>query len=619
MDNYSQIPSFFEISIPEGQYLLPSTCALDNKKSDIEYNTNNSRKLSEIKKTSKKGFCFHVGVLVFTQYINLLQKSKLGACKQYVIQWLVMVLLGAKNIEQSKLLNYKSLNLFLDNPTRNLHQQRKKLKEFATKDNFINLLAFNAVLVNVCNETDFYYDPHTKHYTGLLEILKSWCSKVRIATKIINTDFIHTSDGFPVYLKNGDTFEDMRVRFFKDIKEFRRIAKIPDNKTITMCIDRGIYSAEVFARAAETKNLHIISWEKGYKKDMWDDKQETKTGSITKVRNNKTDTKLTIYQYQEYKWVKNDKIRQLIVRLPEKSGDGIVEVSILTDDLSREATVIIFLMLKRWIQENDFKYLIAHFGLDQITSYLFDYYKDITETITDKEHISGEYKALTKELDKLRRKLKTLLHKKHEFDTKFGIYEDIFELTNEQNELLVREFTKGLAGVKINKNDKKPTEKQEKNYKKNISKIVEFTNKYYVIFNQRANTDKKVSKIAELTKKGTKKLNTSQKQFMDIIKIIARNIFYLGFEPFKEKYNNYRDDHVIFREITCSNGIIEINNSEMIVEILPTMEIPPKIKNILMEIFGEINKQNINLPNNENLKIRLEISEKIESFFAFKN
>ncbi len=54
-----------------------------------------------------------------------------------------------------------------------------------------------------------------------------------------------------------------------------------------------------------------------------------------------------------------------------------VELSILSDDFKRLAIVIINLIFNRWIQENDFKYLINHFGLDQITSYLYSDYKDI--------------------------------------------------------------------------------------------------------------------------------------------------------------------------------------------------------------------------------------------------
>jgi len=566
------------VSSPKSKFELTFDCVSNLDNAENKSDTNKNRNLSETNNLLVEGFAYHAGVLIFAPYLFLFKKSGLGDCTAHVMQWLVAVLLGAKNIEQSKLLNYRSLNLFLDNPVKNINIQRKNLKEIANQDNFTNLLRLNAKMVGVSKQTDFYYDPHTKHYTGLRKILKSWCSKVRMADKVINTDFIHTISGFPVYIKNGDTFDDMRIRFFRDIKEFRKITEMPDDKIIRICVDRGIYSAEVFGEIALMQNLHIVSWEKNYKNDKWEENKTTKTGSLIMVKNNKTDTKLITYQYQELQWDRNEKIRQLIVRIPGKNGTGIVEVSILTDDLSGEATEIIFLMFKRWVQENDFKYLIAHFGLDQITSYLFDDYKDVSDTVTDKDHISGAYKALTKEIEKIRGKLKTVLHKKHEFDAKFGIYKDISELTKGKNDILLNEFTEELAGLKTEKSQLKPTSKQELNYKDNIDKIIKLTNQYVDKYKERTLTDKKVSKLDELKQKGTKKLDTAQKQLMDIIKIMARNIFYLAFEPFKEKYNNYRDDHVVFREITRANGRIEIKNSQIVVEILTKMEIPKQGK-----------------------------------------
>jgi hypothetical protein len=44
-------------------------------------------------------------------------------------------------------------------------------------------------------------------------------------------------------------------------------------------------------------------------------------------------------------------------------------VAVLTDDTQREASEIRRLIFCRWVQENDFKYLDKHFGINQITSY----------------------------------------------------------------------------------------------------------------------------------------------------------------------------------------------------------------------------------------------------------
>lgn len=71
-------------------------------------------------------------------------------------------------------------------------------------------------------------------------------------------------------------------------------------------------------------------------------------------------------------------------------------------------------MLNRWIQENDFKYMIEHFGLNEITSYKYYNYSDIEKILKEKEFkediqklliekelYSDEYKKHSKLLTKL--------------------------------------------------------------------------------------------------------------------------------------------------------------------------------------------------------------------------
>jgi len=54
---------------------------------------------------------------------------------------------------------------------------------------------------------------------------------------------------------------------------------------------------------------------------------------------------------------------------------------ILSDDLKRPGEDLIRLMFKRWLQENDFKYLEKHFGINQITSYASVSYKVLKDQV----------------------------------------------------------------------------------------------------------------------------------------------------------------------------------------------------------------------------------------------
>nr|NQU92993.1 hypothetical protein [Bacteroidota bacterium] len=330
---------------------------------------------------------------MFSPFFQALTEKGLG----YIKQWLVAVLLGAQNIEQTKALHYSSLQAMVGHVIKHPSNQRAALRQMATIGNRDAILTFNGEMINVTGGSDFYYDPHTKHYTGQLKILDTWCPGVRLADKGINMDFIHTSDGYPVYFDTTDNFYDLRERFMNNVKRFRSLMGFPEKVTLTTIVDRGIFSMGVFSEIVQSPNEHIITWEKGYNNDKWDENKEYETGYIVKTRNHRKDTRLIYYRYQDGLWEKDTGMRQVIVRIMDNKWKILIEVSILTDDKKRDASEAIGLMLKRWVQENDFKYLIKHFGINEITTYAFVDYKDLKEKIEDKLYTCGRYKELTKD------------------------------------------------------------------------------------------------------------------------------------------------------------------------------------------------------------------------------
>jgi hypothetical protein len=52
------------------------------------------------------------------------------------------------------------------------------------------------------------------------------------------------------------------------------------------------------------------------------------------------------------------------------------------------------------------------------------------------------------------------------------------------------------------------------------------------------------------------RLDTSNKRLLDSLKLITRNAFYQALQPFKSAYNNYRDDHELFRNLTQADGVL---------------------------------------------------------------
>ncbi len=57
---------------------------------------------------------------------------------------------------------------------------------------------------------------------------------------------------------------------------------------------------------------------------------------------------------------------------------------------------------------------------------------------------------------------------------------------------------------------------------------------------------------------------------------------------FRPLYNNYRDDHVILRELARALGIIEKRDGVVNIRPLPTMEFQPKVKQIVSNFLEQM-------------------------------
>lgn len=202
-------------------------------------------------------FCHHAGVLIFSHFLNHL-KNNITVNELLIKQWLAAILLGAINIEQTKLLNYPSLDYFFGQVLSDRHKQRQLLTEIAQTACQDELLRLNGELVGVGQCSDFHYDPHSKHYTGQNKLLKGWCSRLRFAEKVVHMDFIHMPTGEPVYLSHDDNYLDLRERFFDVVKKFRKLLSFTQTTPLTFVLDRGIYGLDTFNKFINDKAINYF-------------------------------------------------------------------------------------------------------------------------------------------------------------------------------------------------------------------------------------------------------------------------------------------------------------------------------------------------------------------------
>lgn len=534
---------------------------------DNNNNRNQTIKLYFIENVT--GFSHHLGVLIFSPLLAKLTEF-ITTGNRLILQWIINILLGAKNIEQTKLVDFESLKLILPEVTANLNSQRTLLAQMASNNVVSELIRFNAELISASRGRDFYYDPHTKRYTGIKKILKGWCPNIRMADKALHTDFIHTSDGHPVYVEHNDNYYDLRKRFPQTIARFRQQAAIDESASLTYIVDRGIYSIASFSDIIDDSSSHIISWEKGYQHDKWDADKPIGKFVVYKSKNNNENLVTYKFEYIDQKWSRDPRMRQLIVRATNPRGTTI-EVAILADDLTRNGMEIIQLIFSRWLQENDFKYLEKHFGINQITSYKSVSYRQLQVLLDDQQVVRGEYKAYQEKARKIKSKLKNLL------------------LTNHRN---------------------------EKSDCKREQQITQLTNELNDVEQTISKSQKEQSKLQFLVAQEYLQLNTDNKLVMDYIKIVARNMFYICLAPFKTEYNNFRDDHVLFRNLTQSHGYISISGDEISVTLYPTVNYQPKVRNIINGLLEKINASQPVFPDGSNRTFCLKLGEKTSNLFA---
>jgi len=157
--------------------------------------------------------CDHVGMLMFAAALSTIPHAT-TASEPLLTQWLGSILLGALNIEQTKYLNWGDLGNLLGNTVRFPTPQREQLTRLANSATIDAVLRWNyQQLAADPSDNDLYYDPHTVHYTGMQNILKGWCASIRWADKLINSDYIHTAKGHPIYFECTDNYDDLRARF----------------------------------------------------------------------------------------------------------------------------------------------------------------------------------------------------------------------------------------------------------------------------------------------------------------------------------------------------------------------------------------------------------------------
>jgi hypothetical protein len=550
-------------------------------------------------------WCDHAGVLLFARALN--QISAVVEPPQPLLrQWSATLLLGAMNIEQTKFLNWQDLELLLGTVVRFPAPQRDLLKSVSTEATVAALFRFNAQ--GLSQGSDLYFDPHTEHYTGQQNVLKGWCPGIRLADKALHSDFIHTHRGEPIYFETTDNFEDLRQRFFAVLTRCRNVHNWPAERVLTAVVDRGIFGAEVFEKVLADPALHLITWQKGYVAQSWDPKAVQGQLVMERARNAASDLRSYHFEYLDRDWPTDPRLRQIVVQATNPQR-RVVQVAILADDRLRPAAEVIGLIFNRWIQENDFKYLDKHYGINQLTSYRVIPYEQLKGQVTDREVVSGQCQALRQEGKDLRQKQARLLLLQEKCDHAAAQRQkQLTELEQRQAEAQTKAPTVQFQIAKLRRGHQQyeaksqPRREQIRKWSLALAQLEE----------QAAQHQAKVSRLDTMIAANMVRMEPQSKRLMDTLRITVRNLFYRALEPFKKAYDNYRDDHDYFRQLTLSSGVLEMGAERVTVHLMPTVNYSPQLRRIIAKVLERVNQEELQLPDGTGRKLRFRLGHRSE-------
>jgi len=526
----------------------------------------------------------HCGLILFSHLTDMVFPEKTFILQR---QWLSQILLGMINIEQGKHLSHESLSKLVGSTIKDLGEQRTELKAVSCSASIMELVEKNRVFIADKYQNIFYYDPHTKEYTGIFKYLKAWIAHSHNIRKGIHSDFIHTIDGYPCFMQIFDNYYDLRERFFICSDIFKNSFLKENNEPVTWIIDRGIYGMETLMEI-RTSGDNIITWDKDYKRDAWQVDKTFERFSMDKYKNNSEICKSTVFEYQHDVWSKNSNFRQIIAKAYKPNGNNIEVSIIVNNECTIDNETIIRLMFNKWIQENDFKFLAEFFGIDQITSYRFIPYSRLEDKLDDRLVESKTYRIMCKKRRGLEAELTKIIRGKYDLDKKYN--RDLTKLNSEKKQ---RQNLFGRSKLKKSENSEK-----QKLYRKETDRLLRLISRYpdrekklknkyddkFETVNDTIRQTEQIigavnveistlikteSRLQRLIKENYMQPDISAKNYMDMLKIIARNMFYQLLEVFRPIYNNFRDDCDTLREITRLPGIIVKNGTVINVKLWP--------------------------------------------------
>ena len=545
----------------------------------VEQNSHEENK-DKLPEKQEKSYNRYSGLLLLNTFIKeipIFQNFKNITNKNNIITNIVtlliyMLFLTKTKIENYKELNHRELSMIIGTEYFTYPEDvRRVLREHLNLNELMetNKLMFKYYVEKEENKDRWIFiDGHVLRYYGRHKIPKGYHQQSNSAVPGRAHYFMHTSDGRPIYFEINDFYNDFREMINKLIGEMKKIAGEKGYRKYLFVFDRGGYSFDEFRYLKDEEKINFATWAKNdrtdYKKlDLGYEEIEIelKGNHIDKPVKKKFYVAVINDNYK----IKNPNRKEEFVELRKiVIRNGKKHTSFLTNDYSRSPGELAKALYFRWREEKSFEVEVKYRGLNDINSYrVEDFSDDVIKKLgyedSGTKYIeSDEYKRYTKK----RRELKLEIKKQQQ---KLG------KLVEEK---------KSLEKIKDNKK-----------YKNAIAEIQKLKKSLAAINERIKTSNEKIKKIDALISNRIKRLDYTQKFFIDIIRVVCSHLDSDIMKALSRFYKNGRDIYKMIDIILATGGYIEKNDSGNYVVMLNRLN-TKKENNVLKSFIEYVNSQN---------------------------
>jgi hypothetical protein len=219
-------------------------------------------------------------------------------------------------------------------------------------------------------EGAYYIDAHFCPYHGSRPLPKAWNATRRLVEPGQSDLYVHDATGRALFFINRPLNDHLTKAVPQILQEIRTV--VPAPAPILLIFDRGGYSGPLF-KALTRAGIGFITYLKGRaaRRRVPPDRFERRWWEVTDPAGIQRSQRVVYRIFEKDTRIRGaGLVRTLVV------DDEEAQIPVLTNCAELSAAKVVHLLKMRWRQENSFKYLSEHYGIEQLIQHDATSYPD---------------------------------------------------------------------------------------------------------------------------------------------------------------------------------------------------------------------------------------------------